>query len=119
MTKILKITKHDLQPYYLVTAVNSDDSVIDITNATIYCTMKSVDGTLVKIDRQTDGIEITDAVNGEFRYKWQSGDTDTVGEYWIEFEINPPAAGPKFTIPSTDVEKNKAKVIVLESLDDE
>ncbi len=117
MTKILKITKHDLQPYYLVTAVNSDNSVIDITGAIIYCTMKAVDGT-VKINRQTTGITITDAANGEFEYRWESGDTDTVGEYWIEFEINP-SSGGKFTVPSTDVEKDKAKIIVLESLDDQ
>ena len=117
MTKILKITRYDLQPYYLVKVVNSDGSVIDITGATIYCTMKSVDGT-VKIDRQTAGINITDAAAGEFEYRSQSGDTDTLGEYWIEFEINP-LSGGKFTMPSTDVEKDKAKVIVLESLDDQ
>lgn len=110
--KDLKITKNDLQPYYYVQATDAAAVVINITGATIYCTMKQVDATTIKINRQTTGINITDAVNGLFEYRWQAGDTDTVGEYYIEFEINP-ASGGKFTFGGVGV----AKVIIKDSLD--
>ncbi len=84
---------------------------VNLSGATIYCTMKASDGTL-KIDRQTSGVVITNAANGEFEYRWQAGDTDTVGLYYIEFEINPQSGG-KFTVPV----KEKAKVIIVESED--
>ena len=77
---------------------NPGGTVISLSGATIYCTMKKVEGS-IKIDRQTDGINISDAAAGEFEYKWQSGDTDTLGSYHIEFEINPSSCG-KFTIPA-------------------
>ena len=112
----LFIKKNDLQPYYYSTAMTKDSSgttVINLSGATIYCTMKSSDGT-VKINRQTTGISITDAAAGEFEYRWQSGDTDTVGVYNIEFEINP-ASGGKFTIPADPADK--AIVNIRDSLD--
>jgi len=97
-TKILYLKVNDLQPYYYAKAKNSDGTVISISGATIYCTMKEIDGS-IKINRQTAGITISDAANGEFHYAWQSGDTDTAGNYSIEFEINP-SSGGKFTLPA-------------------
>lgn len=99
----LFLKKNDLQPYYYAKAKDSDGNAIPLSGATIYCTMKSLAGT-VKIDRQTTGINITDADAGEFEYRWQSGDTDTTGPYKIEFEINP-ASGGKFTIPVSPTDK--------------
>ena len=96
--KILYLKKNDLQPYYYAKAKQSDGTVINLSGATIYCTMKKVDGS-IKIDRKTAGINVSDAAAGEFEYKWQSGDTDTLGSYHIEFEINP-SAGGKFTVPA-------------------
>jgi hypothetical protein len=73
--------------------------------------MRLQDGTL-KLDRQSAGINITDAAGGEFEYRWQAGDTDTVGRHEIEFEITP-ASGGKFTVPASE----RAYVIIRDSLD--
>jgi len=107
------IKQNDLQPYYYAQVKDAAGDVVAITGATIYCTMKSAAGTL-KINRQTTGINISDGTNGKFEYKWQSGDTDSVGKYYIEFEINP-ASGGKFTIPAKP--EDKAEVHITESLD--
>ena len=115
MSKIpaLYIKENDLQPYYYAQVKDADDAVVSIAGATIYCTMKSSGGAL-KINRQTTGITISDGANGKFYYAWQSGDTDTTGKYYIEFEINP-ASGGKFTVPASPNEK--AEVFIEPSLD--
>jgi hypothetical protein len=111
MIKPLTITKNDFQPYYYFKAQDSTGAVIDLTGATIYCTMKHSSGT-VKINRQTAGIVITNASAGEGEYHWQPGDTDMTGSYYIEIEINP-LSGGKFTLP----ENEKAQIVVKDSLD--
>jgi len=108
------VKKNDLQPYYYAQVKDADNAVVIITGATIYCTMKHARTGALKIDRQTTGINISDGTNGKFEYKWQSGDTDTVGKYYIEFEINP-GSGGKFTLPARP--ENKAEVHITESLD--
>lgn len=100
----LYLKRNDLQPYYLFQVKDSLDAVVDITGATIRCTMVLYDpatGLLstIKINRQTAGINLTDAANGKGEYQWQSGDTDTIGTYRIEFEVTP-ASGGKFTVPN-------------------
>lgn len=107
-TQILYLKQYDRQPYYYVQAKTSDGTVIDITGATIYCTMKLVEGS-IKINRQTAGINVTDAENGKFEYRWQSGDTDATGSYYIEFEVNP-SAGGKFTLPASPGETARVKI---------
>lgn len=110
--KKLTIKKNDLQPYYYIQVKDSAGAVVDITDATIYFSMKTIDGVL-KINRtQVTPAWITDPTNGKFEYRWSSGDTDTVGTYYIEAEINPQAGG-KFTLP-TD---NSAVVEIIDDLD--
>jgi len=111
--KALYLKKNDLQPYYYAQVKDSDAAVVDITSATIYCTMKLIGGA-IKINRQTAGINVSDAANGKFEYKWQAGDTDTAGRYQIEFEVNPTSGG-KFTIPADP--DDKAEVRIKGSLD--
>lgn len=113
MIKKLELKRDDLQPYYFVQVRDGNDDPVDITGATIYCTMRSENG-FKEINRQTAGITITDAVDGAFQYAWQSGDTDTPGLYDIEFEIDPPAGG-KFTVPASRIER--AQVLIGEALD--
>ncbi len=58
---------------------------------------------LSELKHKEAGIVINPAqVNnkGTFYYAWQSGDTDTLGRYDLEFEATP-ASGGKFTIPVT------------------
>jgi hypothetical protein len=107
----LRLKKNDLQPYYYAQLKDAADNPVDLTAAAIVCTMRAADGTL-KIDRQSAGISITDAANGKFEYRWQSGDTDTAGKYFIEFEITPQSGG-KFTVPADSA----AVVLITDSLD--
>lgn len=113
MADILYITQNDLQPYYYVTAQDQAGTAINLTGATIVCTMKNKRTLAVKIDRQSAGISITGAAAGQFEYRWQSGDTDTAGEYNIEFEVTPTTGG-KFTLPS---KAHEAVVVIRQSLD--
>jgi hypothetical protein len=108
----LFLKKLDLQPYYYAQVTDSTGLVIDLSGATVYVTMKNLSLGTVKINRQTTGLYITDAANGKFEYRWQTGNTDTVGKYSIEFEINP-LTGGKFTVPTGD----RASVQIFESLD--
>jgi hypothetical protein len=45
--------------------------------------MKALDGT-VKVDA---AMTITSTSGGVVQYDWQTGDTDTVGSYSVEFEV--------------------------------
>jgi hypothetical protein len=109
--KKLIIKTNDLQPYYYAQVKDAAGAVVDITGVTIVATMRTFDGT-VKINRQSTGITISDAANGKFQYEWQSGETDTAGKYYIEFEISP-SAGGKFTVPAD----NGAVVEIVDDLD--
>ncbi len=111
----LKLTVNDLQPYYYVQAKDAAGAVIDLTGATIVATMKNVVTDVVKINRQSTGITISTAASGLFHYAWQSGETDTGGIYYIEFEITPPASGGKFTLPQP--QEGKAEVHIISALD--
>jgi len=94
----LYIRKDDLQPYYYAQIKDASGAVVDITGASIRCTMTKRGGT-VKINNRVTGISITDAPNGKFRLAWQSGDTDTVGKYYIKFKVTP-LSGGVFTVPA-------------------
>lgn len=113
MIKELRITKNDLQSFYCFKFQDSLGANIDLTGATVYCTMRSSGGGTAKINRQTAGIVITTAAAGEGEYRWQPGETDTVDSYLIEFEVNP-LSGGKFTLPK---KSNPAVVIIEDSLD--
>lgn len=108
----LYIKKNDKQPYYYAQIKDASDAVVNITGATIYCTMKNLNLGTTKINRQTTGINISDGTNGKFEYRWQGTDTNTVGTYSIEFEINP-ISGGKYTVPT----RKQAVVVVEDSLD--
>lgn len=113
--KIRKVTKNDLQPYYYVQIKNSTGAAVDLTSASIVCSMRLPGSTTSKIDRQSTGINITDPTNGKFEYRWQPGDTDTPGLYDIEFEVTPSGAG-KMTFPN-DETQGPAQVRISDSLD--
>lgn len=106
------IKRNDLQPYYYGKALSVTGTAIDLTGATIRCTMYEADAGTLKINRQTTGVTITSAASGLFHYQWQSGDTDTTGTYLIEFEVTPQSGG-KFTLPYD----NKNYVVITGDLD--
>lgn len=115
MADLLTIKRNDLQPYYYVTVTDDAGTAINLTGASIVCNMKGRRTGALKIDRQSAGISITTPASGQFEYRWQSGDTDTAGEYYIEFEITPTTGG-KFTIPA---KSSDAMVKIEEDLDGE
>jgi hypothetical protein len=45
--------------------------------------MKSLEG-VIKVDA---AMTIVESLNGIIKYDWQTGDTDTVGTYYVEFEV--------------------------------
>lgn len=112
MAGILRLKKKDLQPYYYAQVKDAGGNAVDLTGASIVCTLKDVEAGTLKIDRKSTGINVSDAAGGQFEYRWQSGDTDVVGKYFIEFEITP-AAGGKFTVPVD----SPAVVLITDSLD--
>lgn len=117
MAKTLNIKKYDMQPHYFAKLVDMNGAV-DLTGASIVCTMKNQTTGNLKIDRQSAGIVIAAdqvANKGEFEYQWQAGDTDTCADFNIEFEITP-SIGGKFTIPSNNTD-NPAIVKINECLD--
>lgn len=106
--QILEIKRNDLQPYFRFKVPDAQD----LSQATFSCTMVHEKNKTVKISRATAGCFITNAVLGECEYRWQLGDTDTLGTYLIEFEFIP-ISGGKFTVPV----KPTAYVKVLADLD--
>jgi len=112
MSNPLYLKKNNLQPYYYAAVVDSAGAAVSLVGATIYVTMKDAATGIVKINRLTTGITITNGAGGLFEYHWQSGDTSLPGTYNIEFEINPQAGGV-FTLPD---DTTQAQVIITPSL---
>lgn len=106
--QILEIKRNDLQPYFRFKVPDAQD----LGQAVFYCTMVHEKTKVAKINHWAAGCVITNAVLGECEYRWQLGDTDTLGTYLIEFEFVP-ISGGKFTVPV----KPTAFVKVLVDLD--
>jgi hypothetical protein len=84
-----------------VTATLKDENgAIDLSNAVqeVRLLIQTTDGTQ-KLDEK---VSITDAVNGEVRYKWSKGDPiEEVDVYRAEFEIID-GSGDSETVPNND-----------------
>jgi hypothetical protein len=90
------IKQNDTSPSLQATLKDAQLVPVDITAATVKFHMKSLDG-FVKID---DTMIITDASGGVVQYNWQANDTDTVGTYYVEFEVTYADASVE-TFPNT------------------
>lgn len=77
------IKQNDTSPSLRATLTDADLNPINLTGASVQFHMKSLDGAL-KIDTT---MTIVDATGGIVQYDWQTGDTDTVGTYNVEFEV--------------------------------
>jgi len=77
------IKQNDTSPALLATLKDFSGSAINLTGASVLFHMKDLSGT-VKIDQ---AMTITNATLGLVRYDWQVGDTDTVGTYYVEFQV--------------------------------
>jgi hypothetical protein len=77
------IKQNDTSPSLQATLKDAALDPINLTGATVRLHMKSVDGT-IKIDQP---MTVVTPLQGLIRYDWQAGDSDTVGTYYVEFEV--------------------------------
>jgi hypothetical protein len=77
------IKQNDTSPSIQVTLEDSAFVAIPLLGASVKIHMKSLDG-VIKIN---GAMTIVDADNGIIQYDWQTGDTDTVGIYYVEFQV--------------------------------
>ena len=90
-TKRIDITAETIGTYLKFTLKDSDDVPIDITGFTITFRMKDMDevaATQPKVDAACvlSGTGI-DPAQGQCKYTWVDGDTDTVGDYYGSLKI--------------------------------
>ena len=81
-----KIKQNDTSPSLQATLKDASLAPIDLTGSQVRFHMRSVDGTL-KINAPM--IVVTPTL-GLVQYNWQAGDTDTVGTYYVEFQVTYP-----------------------------
>lgn len=77
------IKQSDTSPSLQATLQDANGNPINISYSTVRIHMKQVGGSVV-IDQP---MTIVDEEVGIVRYDWQSGDTDTPGTYYVEFEV--------------------------------
>ena len=77
------IKQNDTSPSLQAILKDASGTAISLTGASVRFHMKALDGT-VKVDA---AMTITDTSGGVVQYDWQTGDTDTVGSYSVEFEV--------------------------------
>lgn len=83
--------QNDTKPFLQVQIYDATDNpvnsaVVDLTGAAVRFIMRGADGT-AKVTATLAGTEFIDRPNGIVRYEWETGDTDTCGEYCVEFEV--------------------------------
>ena len=90
------IKQNDRLPALEITITKTDNTPLDLTNATAKFIMTDTSGK-VKVNATAN---IKDPpTNGVVEYEWAAGDTDTPGDYRAEIEITY-AGGQKITAPS-------------------
>jgi 5-hydroxyisourate hydrolase-like protein (transthyretin family) len=77
------IKQNDTSPSLQATLKDASGSAINLSGASVQIHMEAVDGTL-KVNKT---MTVTDQVNGIVEYDWVSGDTDTAGTYYVEFQV--------------------------------
>jgi len=81
-----EITQNDTSPE-LTATLYSDAALttpVDLTGASVVFWMRSMDNETL-VDDQS--VTVVDAENGQVKYSWQSGDTDTVGKHYAKFKV--------------------------------
>jgi hypothetical protein len=100
------IKQNDTSPSMQASLTDSSLNPIDLTGASVALHMKSTSG-VIKI---SSAMSITNASGGVVQYNWFTGDTDTVGTYYVEFQVTY-SDGSIETFPNSG---NKAVSIVRE-----
>lgn len=79
----------DLEPAIVATLKDGAGTAVDLTGETVRFHMTANLAGTAKVDAAAT---IIDAAAGRVRYTWQSGDTDTPGTFYAEFEVE---SGPQ------------------------
>lgn len=85
-----RIKRGDLLPAIRVTLGSVREgvrTVANLTGLTVKFVMRKEGSTEPAIYRALTAGEIIDAANGQVEYQWESGDTDNLGNYLVEFEV--------------------------------
>lgn len=94
---VFQIKQNDLLPLAVATLTDSSGTAVDLSAASgVVFKMRNPDLTL-KVDAAGS---ITDAPNGEVTYTWVGTDTDTAGEFPVEWEVT--TSGKTQTYPTVD-----------------
>jgi len=95
----MRMKQGDLFPFeYNLTY--DDNTPIDLTGATVAITMTLDDEETPIVNDES--CTVVTASEGKINYQWQSGETDDIGMYRIEFHITF-NSGATLTVPSGDV----------------
>ena len=79
-----KITQNDTTEPIEGVCLDESGSPVDLTGATVRFQMKQHGADAAKVDAVAT---VSSALEGEFLYSWQAGDTDTPGVYWATFQV--------------------------------
>lgn len=87
-----QLKQHDTRPIYIAQLMENvglqNESPIDLTDAAaVHFLMRGKGVEIEDVPKVNRPATIVTAVDGIVSYSWQPSDTDTIGEYNVEFEI--------------------------------
>lgn len=95
------IKRNDEEPAIRFQLLDDAGNPVDITGfSDVRFIMRQRGESSPKVDDNTNGaVTVTDAANGVVQYEWQSGDTDSNGLFYAEWEVTY-SGGDKETFPN-------------------
>ena len=91
------VKQNDNSPGVSATLKDADGAAINLSGCTVVFNMRLKKTGAIKVDEGT--VTIVSATDGTVRYDWQTGDTATAGEYYIEWQITD-GSGNVQTVPT-------------------
>lgn len=82
-----EIKRNDTRPYWPVTLEFDDQSVPDITSATIYIVCRNYDDGTFKFKDETT-VFVTDGPAGQLEWRPTADQVDTPGRFDVEWEVH-------------------------------
>jgi hypothetical protein len=77
------IKQNDTSPAVQASLKVANGNAVNLSGATVKFLMKSLDGVL----KVNTNMTVSNAGAGTVNYNWQTGDTDTAGSYFVEFQV--------------------------------
>lgn len=100
------IKRHDTRPRYIVPLVDNykevNEEPLDLTTVDkVFFVMRERDNEEAEPTVRSEAEVLGDPKEGIVQYTWQTGDTDTLGNYESEFELQWEDGGVE-TVPNAD-----------------